>query len=63
MLRPRGIRLRTVVLEARVAPNGRLSLEAVADHFWNSYSAPRGSVFRLGPPSASDRTPQLFGDG
>ncbi|WP_239405529.1 SDR family oxidoreductase [Frankia sp. Cj3] len=63
VLQARGIRLRTVVLEARVAPAGPLTPEAVADHFWNVYAAPRGSVFRLVPPKAPDRAPQLFGDG
>ncbi|WP_239346058.1 MULTISPECIES: SDR family oxidoreductase [unclassified Frankia] len=63
VLQARGIRLRTVVLEARVAPAGPLVPEAVADHFWNVYAAPRGSVFRLVPPKAPDRAPQLFGDG
>ncbi|WP_131785220.1 SDR family NAD(P)-dependent oxidoreductase [Protofrankia symbiont of Coriaria ruscifolia] len=63
VLRTRGIRLRTVVLDARVAPDGRLSPDAVAEHFWNAYTAAHGSVFRLGPPSVTDRAPQLFGDG
>ncbi len=62
VLQARGIRLRTVVLEAHVAPAGPLSPEAVAEHFWNVYSAPRGSVFRLVPPKGSDRAPQLFGE-
>ncbi|MBL7497671.1 SDR family NAD(P)-dependent oxidoreductase [Frankia sp. CNm7] len=45
-----GVRLRTVVLDGRVGPSGPLRPQAVADHFWQAYAAPRGTVFRLAAP-------------
>jgi NAD(P)-dependent dehydrogenase (short-subunit alcohol dehydrogenase family) len=45
-----GVRMRTVVLDARVAPAGPLRPEIVAEHFWRAYAAPRGEVFRLAGP-------------
>jgi len=51
-LADQGIRMRTVVLDGRVGPAGPLRPDAVADHFWQAYAAPRGTVFRLAPPGA-----------
>jgi NAD(P)-dependent dehydrogenase (short-subunit alcohol dehydrogenase family) len=48
-LAARGIRLRTVVLDGRVAPGGPLRPDAVAEHFWQAFTALRGDVFRLAP--------------
>ncbi|SNQ50563.1 conserved hypothetical protein [Frankia canadensis] len=48
-LTTRGIRLRTVVLDGRVAPGGPLRPDAVAEHFWQAFASPRGDVFRLAP--------------
>ena len=56
----RGVRLRSVAIEARVAPDGPLAAEAVADHFWQAFAAPRGSVFRLterDPAAERDQLP------
>ena len=46
-LAAQGVRLRTVVLDSRVGPDGPLLPDAVADHFWQAFAAPGGSVFRL----------------
>jgi hypothetical protein len=56
----RGVRLRSVALEAQVVPKGPLNPETVADHFWQSFTAPRGSVFRLAardPAAERDQLP------
>ncbi|MCK9894602.1 SDR family oxidoreductase [Frankia sp. AgB32] len=58
-LAARGIRLRTVVLDGRVAPTGPLRPEAVADHFWQAFAAPRGDMFRLAPARRDTSVAQL----
>jgi NADP-dependent 3-hydroxy acid dehydrogenase YdfG len=62
LLRREGVRLRTVVLDARIAPDGPLAADAVADHYWNAYAAPRGSVFRIAPATGGAKQAQLFLD-
>ncbi|MCL9797547.1 SDR family oxidoreductase [Frankia sp. AgKG'84/4] len=58
-LAAQGIRLRTVVLDGRVAPAGPLRPDAVADHFWQAFAAPRGDVFRLAPARRDTSVAQL----
>jgi NAD(P)-dependent dehydrogenase (short-subunit alcohol dehydrogenase family) len=45
-----GVRMRTVVLDAKVGPAGPLRPDVVAEHFWRAFTAPRGEVFRLASP-------------
>jgi hypothetical protein len=59
VLTAQGVRLRTVVLDGRVGEAGPLHPDAVADHFWQAYAAPRGAVFRLAPPGRPGATAQL----
>ncbi|MBX6387802.1 MAG: SDR family NAD(P)-dependent oxidoreductase [Frankia sp.] len=58
-LADQGVRLRTVVLDGKVGAGGPLSPDAVADHFWHAYTAPRGEVFRLAPPPVRRRPATL----
>jgi NAD(P)-dependent dehydrogenase (short-subunit alcohol dehydrogenase family) len=62
LLRREGVRLRTVVIDARIAPDGPLDPGAVADHYWSAYAAPRGSVFRIAPATGGTERAQLVLD-
>ncbi|MCM3885389.1 SDR family NAD(P)-dependent oxidoreductase [Frankia sp. R82] len=59
VLAMRGVRLRTVLLDGRVAPDGPLRPGEVAEHYWQAYAAPRGDVFRLAPVRRDTSVAQL----
>ncbi|MCK9877601.1 SDR family NAD(P)-dependent oxidoreductase [Frankia sp. Ag45/Mut15] len=59
VLAARGVRLRTVLLDGRIAPDGPLRPRDVAEHFWQAYAAPRGDIFRLAPVRRDTPVAQL----
>ncbi|CAO5153515.1 Short-chain alcohol dehydrogenase [Frankia sp. AiPs1] len=59
VLAVRGVRLRTVLLDGRVAPGGPLRPQDVAEHYWQAYAAPRGDIFRLAPVRRGASVAQL----